>query len=102
LHSPASRICSDFQADNIEFKLPDPDPIPILVSRIASQSVYKGQAGLRLGLLLSLVGAAAGGFMLHRSPEQKAAANGLYFGAHTVGARRHALWWYALQGTKWY
>jgi hypothetical protein len=44
------------------------------------------QWALRLGLLLSLVGAAAGGLMLHQTPEQKAAGNGLYFGAHTAGA----------------
>lgn len=44
------------------------------------------QWALRLGLLLSLVGAAAGGLMLRQTPEQKAAGNGLYFGAHTVGA----------------
>jgi hypothetical protein len=44
------------------------------------------QWALRLGLFLSLIGAAAGGFMLHQTPEQKAIGNGLYFGAHTVGA----------------
>jgi hypothetical protein len=44
------------------------------------------QWALRLGLLLSFVGAAAGGLMLRQTPEQKAAGNGLYFGAHTVGA----------------
>lgn len=41
---------------------------------------------LRLGLLASLIGAAAGGFMLHQTPEQKSAGDGHYFGAHTVGA----------------
>lgn len=41
---------------------------------------------LRSGLLISLVGAAAGGLMLHQTPEQRAAGDGKYFGAHTVGA----------------
>jgi hypothetical protein len=41
--------------------------------------------GLQLGLLVSLIGAAAGGFMLHQTAEQKA-ADDKYRGAHTVGA----------------
>lgn len=44
------------------------------------------QWALRLGLLLSLLGAAAGGFMLHQTPEQKAMQIPPTFGAHTVGA----------------
>jgi hypothetical protein len=44
------------------------------------------QSALRLGLLVSLIGAAAGGFMLHQTPEQKSAGDGKYFGAHTIGA----------------
>jgi len=42
--------------------------------------------GLQLGLLVSLIGAAAGGFMLDQTSEQKAAADDKYLGAHTVGA----------------
>jgi hypothetical protein len=42
--------------------------------------------GLQLGLLVSLIGAAAGGFMLHQTSGQKAAADDKYRGAHTVGA----------------
>lgn len=41
---------------------------------------------LRLGLLLSVVGAAGGGFMLRQTPEQKQNPNLQQFGAHTVGA----------------
>jgi hypothetical protein len=41
---------------------------------------------LRLGLLLSLIGAAGGGFMLQQTPEQKLATERRHFGAHTVGA----------------
>lgn len=44
------------------------------------------QWALRLGLLLSLVGAAAGGFMLHQTPEQRMVQNPTTFGAHTVGS----------------
>jgi hypothetical protein len=44
------------------------------------------QWALRLGLLLSLVGAAGGGFMLRQTPEQKAMPITSTFGAHTVGA----------------
>lgn len=40
---------------------------------------------LRLGLLLSLIGAAAGGLMLHPTPEQKRTPDSPVFGAHTVG-----------------
>lgn len=43
------------------------------------------QWALRMGLLLSLVGAAAGGLMLHQTPEQKKVQNPPTFGAHTVG-----------------
>ena len=41
---------------------------------------------LRLGLLLSVVGAAGGGFMLRQTPEQKQNPELKQFGAHTVGA----------------
>lgn len=41
---------------------------------------------LRLGLLLSLIGAAAGGLMLRQTPEQKLDPALKQFGAHTVGA----------------
>ena len=41
---------------------------------------------LRLGLLLSLVGAAGGGFMLRQSPSERLAPGHPLFGAHTVGA----------------
>jgi hypothetical protein len=41
---------------------------------------------LRLGLLLSLIGAAGGGFMLRQSPGEKRATEPKRFGAHTVGA----------------
>lgn len=44
------------------------------------------QWALRLGLLLSLLGAATGGFMLRQTPEQKAMQDPPTFGAHTVGA----------------
>lgn len=41
---------------------------------------------IRLGLLLSLVGAAGGGFMLRQTPEQKLIPHSPIFGSHTVGA----------------
>jgi hypothetical protein len=41
---------------------------------------------IRLGLLLSLVGAAGGGFMLRQTPEQKLTAQPPILGSHTVGA----------------
>ena len=41
---------------------------------------------LRLGLLLSLIGAASGGFMLRQTPEQKRMPESKHFGAHTIGA----------------
>lgn len=41
---------------------------------------------IRLGLSLSLIGAAGGGFMLRRTPEQKLTSPALAFGSHTVGA----------------
>jgi hypothetical protein len=41
---------------------------------------------LRLGLLLSLLGAAGGGFMLRQTPQQERMATPRQFGAHTVGA----------------
>jgi hypothetical protein len=41
---------------------------------------------LRLGLLLSVVGAAGGGFMLRQTPEQKQNPELKQFGSHTVGA----------------
>jgi hypothetical protein len=41
---------------------------------------------LRLGLLLSVVGAAGGGFMLRQTPEQKKNPELKQFGSHTVGA----------------
>jgi hypothetical protein len=41
---------------------------------------------LRLGLLLSVVGAAGGGFMLRQTPEQKRNPELKQFGSHTVGA----------------
>ena len=41
---------------------------------------------LRLGLLLSVVGAAGGGFMLRQTPEQKQNPALKQFGSHTVGA----------------
>ena len=41
---------------------------------------------LRLGLLLSVVGAAGGGFMLRQTPEQKQDSELKQFGSHTVGA----------------
>ena len=41
---------------------------------------------LRLGLLLSVVGAAGGGFMLRQTPEQKQNPGLRQFGSHTVGA----------------
>jgi hypothetical protein len=41
---------------------------------------------LRLGLLLSVVGAAGGGFMLRQTPEQKHDPELKQFGSHTVGA----------------
>ena len=41
---------------------------------------------LRLGLLLSLIGAAGGGFMLRQTPEQERVAKSKHFGSHTVGA----------------
>jgi putative Ca2+/H+ antiporter (TMEM165/GDT1 family) len=41
---------------------------------------------LRLGLLLSVVGAAGGGFMLRQTPEQEQNPELKQFGAHTVGA----------------
>jgi hypothetical protein len=41
---------------------------------------------LRLGLLLSLIGAAGGGFMLRQTPEQERVAEAKHFGSHTVGA----------------
>jgi hypothetical protein len=41
---------------------------------------------LRLGLLLSVVGAAGGGFMLRQTPEQKQNPDLKQFGSHTVGA----------------
>lgn len=41
---------------------------------------------LRLGLLLSVVGAAGGGFMLRQTPEQKQHPELKQFGSHTVGA----------------
>jgi hypothetical protein len=43
------------------------------------------QWALRLGLLLSLLGAAAGGLMLHQTPQQRMVQNRPIFGAHTVG-----------------
>jgi hypothetical protein len=42
--------------------------------------------GLRLGLLLSVVGAASGGFMLRQTSEQKQNPALKQFGSHTVGA----------------
>jgi hypothetical protein len=44
------------------------------------------QWALRLGLLLSLAGAAAGSLMLHQTLEQRQTTNSPAFGAHTVGA----------------
>jgi hypothetical protein len=44
------------------------------------------QWALRLGLSLSLMGAAAGGFMLHETPGQRKIQDPPAFGAHTVGA----------------
>lgn len=41
---------------------------------------------LRLGVLLSVVGAAGGGFMLRQTPEQKQNPELKQFGSHTVGA----------------
>ena len=41
---------------------------------------------LRFGLLLSVVGAAGGGFMLRQTPEQKQNPELKQFGSHTVGA----------------
>ncbi len=41
---------------------------------------------LRLGLLLSLLGAAGGGFMLRQTPEQRPTTKPALFGSHTVGA----------------
>jgi hypothetical protein len=41
---------------------------------------------LRLGLLLSVTGAAGGGFMLRQTPEQKQNPELKQFGSHTVGA----------------
>ena len=41
---------------------------------------------LRLGLLLSLIGAAGGGLMLRQTPQQKLATEPRKFGSHTVGA----------------
>jgi hypothetical protein len=41
---------------------------------------------LRLGLLLSLLGAAGGGFMLRQTPEQRHTTKPVQFGSHTVGA----------------
>lgn len=41
---------------------------------------------IRLGLLLSLIGAAGGGFMLKPTPEEKLIPHSPIFGAHTVGA----------------
>jgi hypothetical protein len=41
---------------------------------------------LRLGLLLSVAGAAGGGFMLRPTPEQKQDSELKQFGSHTVGA----------------
>jgi hypothetical protein len=41
---------------------------------------------LRLGLLLSLVGAAGGGLMLRQTPEQTRTVGSNHFGSHTVGA----------------
>jgi hypothetical protein len=41
---------------------------------------------LRLGLLLSLLGAAGGGFMLRQTPQQARVTTPQQFGAHTVGA----------------
>lgn len=41
---------------------------------------------LRLGLLLSVVGTAGGGFMLRQTPEQKEHPELKQFGSHTVGA----------------
>jgi hypothetical protein len=41
---------------------------------------------IRLGLLLSVVGAAGGGFMLRQTPEQKQNPELKQFGSHTVGA----------------
>ena len=44
------------------------------------------QWALRLGLSLSLIGAAAGGFMLDETPGQRKFQDPPAFGAHTVGA----------------
>jgi hypothetical protein len=41
---------------------------------------------IRLGLLLSLIGAAGGGIMLRQTPEQKLIRQPPIFGSHTVGA----------------
>jgi hypothetical protein len=49
-------------------------------------SLASWQWALRLGLLLSVLGATAGGFMLHQTSEQKAMPMPPAFGAHTVGA----------------
>jgi hypothetical protein len=57
--------------------------IALMRQEIAPTSL---KLALRLGLLLSLLGAAGGGFMLRQTPDEEQSHSRLYFGAHTVGA----------------